>query len=64
RKSALDTMINNACRNTLRNRIIDSSIYIQQIGIKAMLFTNYFILENLEPIPDCIFKQNYWYSVC
>ncbi|KAL0082939.1 hypothetical protein J3Q64DRAFT_1700257 [Phycomyces blakesleeanus] len=59
RKSALDTMINNACRNTLRNRIIDSSIYIQQIGIKAMLFTNYFILENLEPIPDCIFKQNY-----
>ena len=64
RKIPLNTIIHVDYQDILRRKIIESSRYIRHVVIRAMLFTNYFILENIESLPGCIFQQNYWYAIC
>ncbi|KAI7889575.1 uncharacterized protein EV154DRAFT_483015 [Mucor mucedo] len=45
-------------------KVIATSRYIRQIVIRAMIVNNYYRLQNIDCIPNSIFQQNYWYSLC
>jgi hypothetical protein len=47
------------------NKVKDISPFIREIIYKAQLFINYYVLHKcIDDIPNLIFTQNFWYSVC
>jgi len=50
---------------TIKSRIISACEDVRQLIFRAQIFVNYYILMHKDDIiPDCIFKQNFWYSIC
>lgn len=67
RKIPLDKCINEQYRNSFKSATISASRDIREIIYRAKLFVNYYVSfrsEQGNDIPHCIFKQQFWYSVC
>lgn len=64
RKAPFDTLVKQEFKTNLRNKILESSRYIRQIMIRAMMFTNFYMINDVDDATNSIFQQNYWYSVC
>ncbi|KAL4213962.1 hypothetical protein AB4K20DRAFT_1966716 [Rhizopus microsporus] len=69
RKLPMDKCVADQCVNTLKPIIISACRDVRNIVFRAQIFVNYYItlrsqqeLDN--DIPHCIFRQQFWYSVC
>lgn len=69
RKLPMDKCVTNQYVNTLKPIIISACRDVRNIVFRAQIFTNYYITlrsqqELNNDIPHCIFRQQFWYSVC
>ncbi|ORE12602.1 hypothetical protein BCV71DRAFT_280612, partial [Rhizopus microsporus] len=69
RKLPMDKCVADQYVNTLKPIIISACRDVRNIVFRAQIFVNYYItlrsqqeLDN--DIPHCIFRQQFWYSVC
>ena len=64
-KIPLKTVILPRYSDTFTNKVKIISAFNREVIYKAQLFINYYIINNcLTTIPNEIFSQNFWYSVC
>ena len=50
---------------TIKSRIIRTCEDVRQLMFRAQVFVNYYILVHKDVIiPNFIFRQNFWYSIC
>ncbi|CAO3687040.1 unnamed protein product [Rhizopus stolonifer] len=69
RKLPLTTCVTTQHVQNLQSKIIVASREVRNIVFRAQIFTNYYItLRSQQPdnndISHCIFRQQFWYSVC
>jgi hypothetical protein len=63
RKSTLETSVNDSNRHLLKTKILSVCENIRQIAFRAQIFVNHFVFSR-GSAPSCIFKQNFWYTIC
>jgi hypothetical protein len=65
RKLPFATVVNDQYKALLRSKVVSTSRDLRHIILRAICFTNYYCLKGgHSSISACIFKQQYWYSVC
>lgn len=69
RKLPLTTCVTADHVQSLKSRIVAACADVRNIVYRAQIFTNYYItLRSQQPdnndIPHCIFRMQYWYSLC
>ena len=64
-KIPLKSVIRPGYSDTFINKVKIISAFNREVIFKAQLFVNYYIITNcLTTIPNEIFTQNFWYSIC
>ncbi|KAI9250798.1 hypothetical protein EDC94DRAFT_526896, partial [Helicostylum pulchrum] len=69
RKIPFDKCVNQNYVNRLKPATVSASRDIHEIVFRAQIFINYYITRRSQrpqdnDIPHCIFRQEFWYSVC
>lgn len=62
-KSFMSSVDENA-NNTAVEKIKSLSMFLRKVAFNAQLFVNFYILKHPNSLPNELFKQNFWYSVC
>lgn len=63
-----DKCTNEPCENSFKSAAVSVSKDVREIVFRAKLFVNYYVPPRSErqngDIPHCIFKQQFWCSIC